>query len=401
MSRFDYDLVIVGGGLVGGSLALALQQAPLRIAVIEASTESERRASPAGDRALALARGSTQILDRLGLWPAIEPAARAITRIHVSDRGHIGKTRIDAAHEGVKALGYVATARRIEDLIVTALQQASPELLQPARVIGLKAGEECICVTLKRGEEHINLTSRLVVAADGSDSSVRKLLDIGQTVRDYGQTAVVIEVATEQDPCGTAYERFTPSGPLAVLPIGDRRCSVVWTLRSAEAEDVMAWPEAMFLDLLQRTFGNWLGRLALASPRQRFPLKLVQAARMTDQRVVLIGNALHQLHPVAGQGFNLGLRDAAQLAEALITRAGFGEDIGDAAFLNRYAASRKRDLDRVIFFTDSLIRIFSTEFPPLALARNLGLLALDFWPGAKRMLARHAMGLGERMPRFG
>ncbi len=401
MSRFDYDLVIVGGGLVGGSLALALQHAPLRVAVVEASTESERRASPAGDRALALARGSAQILDRLGLWAAIEPAASPIERIHVSDRGHFGKTRIDAAHEDVKALGYVATARLIEDQIIGALQQASPELIQPARVIGLKAGEDCICVTLKRGDQHLNLTSRLVVAADGSNSSVRRLLDIGQTVRDYGQTAIVVEVATDEDPRGTAYERFTPSGPLAVLPIGDKRCSVVWTLRNTEAEDAMAWPEAMFLDLLQRTFGTWLGRLDPVSPRQRFPLKLIQASRMTDRRVVLIGNALHQLHPVAGQGFNLGLRDAAQLAEALIARTEFGEDIGEPAFLNRYAASRKRDLDRVIFFTDSLIRIFSTDFPPLALVRNLGLLALDFWPGAKRMLARHAMGLGQRIPRFG
>jgi 2-octaprenyl-6-methoxyphenol hydroxylase len=256
-------------------------------------------------------------------------------------------------------------------------------------------------VTLKRGDEHINLTSRLVVAADGSNSSVRKLLDIGQTVRDYGQTAVVVEVGTAQDPRGTAYERFTASGPLAVLPIGRRRCSVVWTLRHAEAEEVMALPDTMFLDLLQRAFGTWLGRLTLASARQRFPLKLVQADRMTDRRVVLIGNAVHQLHPVAGQGFNLGLRDAAQLAEALIARTEFGEDIGEAAFLTSYAAARKRDLDSVIFFTDSLIRIFSTGFPPLALARNLGLLALDCWPGAKGMLARHAMGLARRIPRFG
>lgn len=400
MSGFDYDLVIVGGGLVGGSLALALQHAPLRIAVVEAATDSERRASPAGHRALALARGSAQILDRLGLWGEIEPSASRIERIHVSDRGHFGKTRIDASHEAVEALGYVATARLIEDRIATALQQASPELIQPARVIGLKAGEDCICVTLKQGEEHVHLTSRLVVAADGSQSSVRTLLDIGQTVRDYRQSAIVVEVTTERATRGTAYERFTTSGPLAVLPIGSKRCSVVWTLRHAEAEDVMALPDRMFLELLQQTFGYWLGRLELDSPRQRFPLKLIQAARMTDARAVLIGNAAHQLHPVAGQGFNLGLRDAAQLAEALIARTAFGEDIGDREFLTSYAALRKRDLAGVIFFTDSLVRIFSTDFQPIALARNLGLLALDCWPGAKQSLTRHAMGLARRIPHF-
>lgn len=401
MSTFDYDLVIVGGGLVGGSLALALQHSPLRIAVIEASSEDERRASPTGQRALALARGSAQILDRLGIWSAIEADASRIERIHVSDRGHFGKTRIDAEREGVKTLGYVATARVIEDQIAEALAHASPDLIQPARVIGLQGGERCICVTLKHGDEHINLTSRLVVAADGGNSSVRKLLDIGQTVRDYGQTAIVVDVSTGQDPRGTAYERFTPSGPLAMLPIGPKHCSVVWTLRDAEAEDVMALPEAMFLEKLQKTFGTWLGPLTLVSPRQCFPLKLIRAARMTDQRVVLIGNAVHQLHPVAGQGFNLGLRDVAQLAEALIARTEFGEDIGDRVFLQRYAASRKRDLDSVVFFTDSLIRLFSTGFPPLALARNIGLLALDCWPGAKQVLARHAMGLARRIPRFG
>lgn len=401
MSTFDYDLIIVGGGLVGGSLALALKHSPLRIAVVEATGSDERVAAAAGQRALALARGSAQILDRLGIWSAVEADARRITRIHVSDRGHFGKTRIDAAREGVPALGYVATARAIEDGIAEALPKTPAALFQPARVIGLQAGESCICVTLKQGEEHIHLTSRLVVAADGGNSSVRKLLDIGQAIRDYGQTAIVVEVGTERDAAGTAFERFTPSGPLALLPIGRKRGSVVWTLRHPDAEEVLGLPDELFLEKLQASFGHWLGRLSLASSRQAFPLKLIQAERMTDQRVVLIGNAVHQLHPVAGQGFNLGLRDAAQLAEALIARTEFGEDIGDPAFLSGYAAARKSDLDRVIFFTDSLVRIFSTDFPPLALARNLGLLALDLWPGAKKLLARHAMGLGQRIPYFG
>jgi 2-octaprenyl-6-methoxyphenol hydroxylase len=401
MNAFDYDLVIVGGGLVGGSLALALRNSPLRVAVIDATDTYERITAPSGQRALALARGSADVLDRLGIWSAIEPASSRITRIHVSDRGHIGKTRIDARQEGVAALGYVATASVIEAAIAEALPRTAAELIQPARVIGLQASEHCICVTLKQGDDHVHLTSRLVVAADGGNSSVRKLLDIGQTVRDYGQTAIVLEVATERDAAGTAYERFTPSGPLALLPIGRKRASVVWSLRGDDAEHVAGLPDDLFIASLQEAFGHWLGRLSLASTRQAFPLKLIQATRMTDQRVVLIGNALHQLHPVAGQGFNLGLRDAAQLAEALIRKTEFGEDIGDAQFLAGYAKARKQDLDRVIFFTDSLVRVFSSDFPPLALARNLGLLALDLWPGAKRLLARHAMGLGRRLPHLG
>ena len=401
MSGFDYDLIIVGGGLVGGSLALALRNSPLRVAVVEALSEDERRSAPAGRRALALAQGSAQILNQLGIWAAIEPAATPIAHIHVSDRGHFGKTHIGAEREGVSALGYIATARDIEDRIVAALGQGSADVLHPARVIGLRAGDDRICVTLKHGESHQNLTARLIVGADGGNSSVRKLLDIGQSMREYGQTAIVVEVSTERDHRCTAYERFTPSGPLALLPLGKKRCSVVWTLSNADAEELMGLPESMFLDTLQETFGYWVGRLALVSSRERFPLRLIQAARMTDRRVVLIGNAVHQLHPVAGQGFNLGLRDVAQLAEMLVRRTEFGEDIGDEAFLKSYATARKKDLDSVVFFTDGLVRLFSNSFPPLALARNLGLLALDCWPGAKQLLARHAMGLARRIPRFG
>ncbi|WP_139559531.1 2-octaprenyl-6-methoxyphenyl hydroxylase [Methylotetracoccus oryzae] len=400
MNGFDYDLVIIGGGLVGSSLALALRNAPLRIAIVDAQSEAQRRASPAGARALALAEGSVQILQRLGVWAAIEPDATPIRHIHVSDRGHFGKTRLDAEREGVKALGHVATARAIEEAVIGALHDAPADLLEQARLIGLKAGDDRICVTLRQGDDTLNLTTRLVVGADGGDSSVRKLLDIGSTARDYGQTAIVLEVATERDHRNTAYERFTASGPLAMLPIDRKRCSVVWTLSHHDAEDVRSLPEAQFLATLQETFGHWVGRLSIATPRQAFPLKLIRADRMTDRRVVLIGNAVHQLHPVAGQGFNLGLRDAAQLAEGLIGRTEFGEDIGSAGFLEAYAASRSRDLQNVVFFTDSLVRLFSNRFAPLALARNLGLVALDCWPAAKQRLASHAMGLARRIPRM-
>ena len=399
--NYDYDLLIVGGGLVGGSLALALRGSPLRIGVIESVPEAQRRASAAGDRALALAWGSAQILDQLGVWRAAETKAVPIKEIHVSDRGHFGKVRLSAQREGVPALGYVLTARVLEDEIVSALRRDCATVHCPARLIGVKAGSDAVHVSLKEGDENLNLTARLLVGADGGNSTVRKLLEIGQSVRDYQQTAIVTEVTTERSNGYVAYERFTASGPLAFLPVDKKKSSVVWTQRAADAEELLAVSEAEFRERLQSTFGYWLGRIFLASDRQGFPLKLIRAQRMSEARVVLIGNAVHQLHPVAGQGFNLGLRDVALLAEMLLARLAFNEDIGEKTFLEGYVRARQDDLSHVIHFTDSMVRFFSNDFWPLVIVRNMGLLALDGWGYGKHFLAQHAMGLGKRIPRFG
>ena len=399
--NYDYDVLIVGGGLVGGSLALALADTALRIGVIEAVPEDKRIASSAGDRALALAWGSAQILGQVGVWQGAEKKAAPIRHIHVSDQGYFGKLRMSAEREGVPALGYVATARTLEEEVAARLSQSPVTMICPASVIGLKAGSEAVHVSLREGNESMNLTARLLVAADGGNSTVRKLLEIGQSIRDYGQTAIVTEVNTGKSGDFTAYERFTPVGPLAFLPVAKKRYSVVWTQKADDAAELLAMSDSAFTDRLQSAFGYWLGKIALASRRQAFPLKLIRAERMADERVVLIGNAMHQLHPVAGQGLNLGLRDVAMLAEMLVARLVFGEDIGERAFLERYAQARQADLDRVIRFTDSTVRIFSTGFAPVALARNAGLLALDRFQPGKRLLAQYAMGLGNRIPRFG
>lgn len=398
--NYDFDLLIVGGGLVGGSLALALRDTSLRIAVIEATAERERIASSAGDRALALAWGSSQILDQIGIWHAAEKKSAPILHIHVSDRGHFGKLRMSAEREGVPALGYVATARALEEEIAAALRASSIYALCPGRVVGLKAGGEAVHVSLMKGDESLNLTARLIVAADGGNSTVRKLLEIGQSIRDYGQTAIVTEVETARSSDFTAYERFTQEGPLAFLPLDWKRYSVVWTLTTDNAGELLAVSDSAFEHQLQSAFGYWLGRIRLASRRQGFPLKLIRAQRMTDERVVLIGNAVHQLHPVAGQGLNLGLRDVAVLAEMLTAKMSFGEDIGEKSFIERYAAARQFDLDRVIQFTDSAVRVFSNDFLPMEFARNAGLLGLDRFKPGKHRLSRYAMGLGDRIPRF-
>jgi 2-octaprenyl-6-methoxyphenol hydroxylase len=294
----------------------------------------------------------------------------------------------------VDALGHVAVARVLEDAIQNQLGSSPITRLCPARIMGIQSGQDSALVALNHAGEQLNISARLVVAADGGSSTVRTLLGIEQNVRSYGQTAIVVEVNTSNDTNDTAYERFTSSGPLAFLPLERRKCSVVWTLTNEEAEDLLHQGELEFTASLQDAFGYWLGTLSLANRPQGFPLKLIQAERMTDQRVVLIGNAMHQIHPVAGQGFNLGLRDAAVLAERIQIQTRLGEDFGDPLFLGQYAEARQADLNRVIRFTDSLVRIFSNEFPPLAWARNLALMSLDRIPAAKRLLSRHAMGYG-------
>jgi 2-octaprenyl-6-methoxyphenol hydroxylase len=397
----DYDLLIAGGGLAGNCLALALKDTGLRIAIVEANTREQLQASPAGDRALALAAGTVLMLEALGIWQGISHAATAIKQIHISDRGHFGKTRLSAQKEQVEALGYVITARDIETHVANLVAETSIELIAPARVVGLMSGDNEVCVSLKQGNDSLNITAKLLVGADGGLSSVRQLLDIAQQTTEYGQTALVTTVKSTLPNKNTAYERFTASGPLALLPVAKNQCAVVWTRTSEDASALMLGSEADFLAELQQCFGFKLGELSLTAPRRAFPLSLIRAEKMVAGRAVIIGNAVHQLHPVAGQGFNLGLRDVVRLAELLIRQHDRNNDIGAAGFLNAYAASRKKDHDRTIGFTDAVVKIFSNEWLALAAARNLGLTLLDHIPAAKTLLTRHAMGLAGHIPRLG
>ncbi|MEY3880032.1 MAG: hypothetical protein RIQ94_827 [Pseudomonadota bacterium] len=394
--QYDHDLLIVGGGLAGNCLALALKNTSLRIAIIEANTREQLQDSPAGDRALALASGTVMMLEKLDSWQGISHAATPIKHIHVSDRGHFGKTRLSAQKEHVDALGYVISARDLETYVADQVLKAGIELISPARVTGLMSGDKEICVSLKQGNDALNLSARLLVGADGGLSSVRQLLNIGQHTTEYGQTAIVTTVQSSLPHKNTAYERFTASGPLALLPIARNQCAVVWTRSTEDANALMLGSEVDFLAELQQCFGFKLGELSLSAPRRAFPLSLIRAETMVTGRALIIGNAAHQLHPVAGQGFNLGLRDVVQLAERLIKQSDINNDIGDANFLNEYAISRKKDHDRTIGFTDAVVKIFSNKWLALALARNVGLTLLDHIPVAKTLLTRHAMGLGDK-----
>ncbi len=409
MSMQDYDLVIVGGGLVGGSLACALAGSGLRVAVVEATTPQAPNSLGAGsappaqydERVIALSLGSQRIFAGLGLWPALAHAAEPIRRVHVSDRGRFGFAHLDADDEGVDALGYVAPARAIGAAIEGCLAHAEGvELLRPARLGGLRVEPHHVDLEVAVNGVSRLLRTRLLVAADGGDSGVRKRLKLGVREHAYGYDAIISTVTPTQPRPGVAYERFTDSGPLAMLPMTAGRWSVVWTARAQDTPALLALNDEAFLATLQQRFGRRLGTLTKPGRRIAYPLRLVLAKQITRPRVALVGNAAHTLHPVAGQGFNLGLRDVAELADLLVTAQVTGRDPGGPAVLNGYRERRGPDQRNVALVTDSLARLFVNPFPPVRAARDAGMLALDLIPGARHALAQRFMGLGGRLPRL-
>lgn len=397
----EFDVVIVGGGLVGGSLASALRDLPLRVALIEsAPVRASNKPSP-DERVIALSLGSRRIFGGLGVWPAIAPVAEPILSIHVSDRGHCGFTRLDRREEGVEALGYVAPARAMDLAIQESLEQASNlQILRPARLLDHRVGAEGVALEIQVGDERWRVTTRLLVAADGGDSSVRERLGLQVDGHDYGQDAVITTLLAGQPHPGQAFERFTDTGPLAMLPMPGGRYSVVWTCRPTETTGLLSLIDADFVARLQARFGWRLGRLSAPSPRQAYPLKLKLVRETIHERLVLIGNAAHTLHPVAGQGFNLGLRDVAALAEALGGASRQGQDVGASNTLADYARWRGRDQTETACLTDTLARLFVVPWRPVRIARNLGLLGLDLLPAVRRRLARRFMGLDGSLPRL-
>ena len=396
-----HDVIIIGGGMVGASLACALSGQGMRIAVIEDVAPSTRAGPGYDDRAIALAYGTSRILDGLGLWRPLLGDATPIHQIHVSDRGHFGAARMDRADEGLPAIGYVVPARSIGQVLETALAGATDvERFCPAQVTGVERSAADVRVQVRQDRAHFTLHGRLLVAADGADSFVRKHFGITSLERDYGQSAIVTNITPQLPHRNIAYERFTDSGPLALLPMTEQRCAVVWTVASGQVDAIMQLSDADFLAQLQERFGQRLGRLQHVGRRQAWPLRLLQAKESVQERVALIGNAVHTLHPIAGQGFNLGARDVAVLAEVLVDAVRNGEDPGALAVLERYATWRRHDHRNVTVFTDGLARLFSLSLPALGLLRGAGLLAFDLLPPAKRLLTRLTMGRATRLPRL-
>jgi 2-octaprenyl-6-methoxyphenol hydroxylase len=394
----DFDIVICGGGMVGGSLAVALAELPLRTMVVEATLPAAAGQPSYDDRATAVAESSRRILEALGLWRDLAGGAAPIREIHVSERGAFGTMRLRSAEHGLASFGQVVENRALGAAIWGRLGSTQgPSVCSPARVVALQQDGEIVQVGIERGNgEQLKLRTRLLVAADGARSPARELAGIGHIRRDYGQTALIANVTPAQDHDGIAFERFTASGPLAVLPLSRGRVTVVWTLPPEQAADVAVLDDAAFLAGLQAAFGYRLGAFGKTGRRASYPLSLVQAQGWHAGRVVLVGNAAHGIHPVAGQGFNLGLRDAAALAELI---AG-SNDPGAAAMLENYAEWREADCSRTIRYTDGLVQLFTSEFAPLRAGRRLGLLGLDLLPPARAALARRGMGLAGRLPRL-
>ncbi len=402
----DFDLIIIGGGMVGASLACALAEQPLRIAIIEAVPYQADNQPSYDDRGIALSFGSRRIFDGLGLWQNLAKHTTAINRIHVSDQGRFGFARLDSKQENVDALGYVITARDLGRTLVHQLDQLKNlTLISPAKLTGLKLGNDHATAIIEKNGITETLTASLIVAADGGNSSVRQQLDISTTDHDYKQTAIIANITPEFPHQHVAYERFTQHGPLALLPMEDNRCALVWTHDPQESKRILELSDEEFLNELQPCFGQRLGRFLKTGKRSAYPLKLVRAQEQVRNRLALIGNAAHTLHPIAGQGFNLGLRDVAALAQIISDTSkqnrdtGTG-DIGALDVLEQYAQWRTRDHRQVIGFTNTLVNTFSNHFPPLAMARNLGLIATDIIPPLKHTLARHSMGISGKLPRL-
>ncbi|OIO77191.1 MAG: hypothetical protein AUJ86_09325 [Hydrogenophilaceae bacterium CG1_02_62_390] len=373
------DIAIIGGGPVGAALAIALKDSGLTVAVLEARSEFAAR----DPRALALSQGTRLVLERLGTWDRLGAKATPIETIHVSQLGRFGRAELAAKAMGVPALGYTAAYGDLYAALAAGLLGSGAHLIAGARVSAVRPASGCGLVEYQQAAVAHTLTARLLVLADGGKSLPGEV-----KIKDYGQSAIVCTVRTEAPHGGRAYERFTPAGPMALLPLGDNY-ALVWTTPADQVEARMQCDDGVFLTELQAAFGDRQGRFLAAGPRSAFPLRLVTSAAKDRPGLVRIGNAAQTLHPVAGQGFNLGLRDAWWLAETIMDSS--REQLGDSDFLTRYRAYRRRDVAGGIAMTDLLVDLFANDLPLLSQARGLALTAMDALPPLKNLFVRKMM----------
>lgn len=403
------DIAIVGGGMVGASLALLLSslQRGWRIKIVEAfpmTAATAEELQPSFDaRSTALSHSSREIFEILGLWETLSPRLASIQEVHVSDRGHMGSTRLDATEQRLPALGYVVENQWLGAVLFDALQRAEGvEIIAPGKVEAVKPVKAGIQLDVVDKAADINkrISAKLLVIADGAQSSTREMLGIDATTKDYGQVALVANISLSKDHGGVAYERFTDSGPMAMLPLqpldNEPRSALIWTLPPAQAEAMLAASDEEFLAQLQQRFGYRLGQFTRVGRRHGYPVRLITSNEQVRRHVAVMGNAAHSLHPVAGQGFNLALRDAAVLANELIKADMEGAPLGELSVLQGYLNQQQADQKQTILLSDLLPKVFGLKLLPVALVRNLGLLALDIVPLFRNQFARLGMGLETR-----
>jgi 2-octaprenyl-6-methoxyphenol hydroxylase len=407
-SPFEADLLIVGSGIVGAACAIALADAGLSVVLLDAETAGERVSPTYDGRASAIAYGSRQALATLGIWPGLAAEAEPILDIRVSD-GRTGQAaaplflHYDHRESGIGApLGHIVENRVIRQALASRLTELpGVHVIAPGRLADVERKPACVEARLEDGRR---IRARLLVAADGASSRLRRGAGIPVAELAYGQTGIVCTVAHALAHGGVAHEHFLPVGPFAMLPMTDyegrHRSSIVWTERRELVPALLRLDDVEFSAEIERRFGSSLGPLSVLGARWSYPLRLIHAARYAEHRLVLVGDAAHAIHPIAGQGLNLGLRDVAALAEVVADAYRLGLDIGSLAVLRDYQRWRRFDSMLLIAVTDGLNRLFSNDIGPLRLARDLGLAAVDRLPGVKRLFMRHAMGAAGPRPRL-
>lgn len=379
----NYDLIIVGGGLVGASLGLALMDSDLRIAIIESQPATILSPNDPNVRSIVLSYTSEQIFKTLGLWSELEPYLTPISLIHISDRGHFGVTRIDPQDYGLSNMGHAISVVALADALFKKLESAKNiTWIRPAKVTAIDGKRLTVNDEIIEGN--------LIIAADGSQSTLRNLLNIEAEVIDYQQTAVVCNVTLDRDHRNIAYERFTVNGPIALIPHQAKQMTAVYTTHDDLAQQNIATTESEFLKTLQTEFGYRAGAFIAVGKRSLYSLKATIVTEQHLDKVMMLGNSAHAVHPVSGQGFNLSLRDVAQLAENLLLQ--FPKDLSDTTFLQNYFAQRKANQEATVQYTDDLVRIFSTDAFPVTPLRSLFLHELNNFSWIKRRIVRGAMG---------
>lgn len=407
-----FDIIIAGGGMVGATLAIALAKTgQFSIAVVEAfplthskknKTSQQTVYTPSYDaRSTALSEGTCRILDSLGLLSSIKERAETIKKIHVSDQGRFGVTRIDCEDEDVDSFGIVVENPWFGRVLIDALHDHDEiSLFSPAKVVAVNAQGESsgAQVQVETGSGTLNLSADLLVAADGAESACCRYLSIGKEIYDYQQSAIVANLTPVKPHHHIAYERFTKSGPMALLPLVDDRLALVLTVPSEDVNGYLGLDDKEFIEVVNERIGGRTGGFKKVGERACYPLKLMRSKEQVRPACVVLGNAAHSLHPVAGQGFNLSLRDVALLTNILSDAKKNQQNIGKLSLLQSYLNTRELDQETTIQFSDKLMRLFSNDSTVLAAGRNFGMLALDLWPGGKKILTRHSMGLAAGVP---